>query len=152
MHYLKALQIIQENTGIDDLKQIENKDTEILFNEKSYCIDNEENITGLNLENVPLETPEFLGQLDSLEVLDLSNTQLKTDISFLSGLKKLQELSLKNNPNIDYQQLVYFENLDSLIITINKSQDSFHIHVLNPIIPNLITLLNIDITEHISHA
>lgn len=81
---------------------------------KSYILDKEEEIIGLNLSYCDLKDISFLKDLITLEHLDLTRNQI-TDISPLQNLTKLKDLELLDNFISDFSFLKNLINLESFL-------------------------------------
>jgi len=66
---------------------------------KTYALDAQQEVIGLNLRGVGLTAFDFFGELPHLQVLNLSENKLK-EISFPDGLKELTFINLSENPEL----------------------------------------------------
>lgn len=78
---------------------------------KTYALDANGNVIGLNLRGVGLKTFDFWAELVHLQVLNLSENKL-TEISFPAGLKTLAFVNLSENPEL--RSAVFVEGLPKL--------------------------------------
>ena len=104
---------------------------------------NIESIKSLNLYGLNLTGISLLNKFPLLEILSLSNNQIK-DLSVLKTLKNLKELYLSNNQINEFNQLENLKNnknLEKLILKGNPvcNSEKYLEKVIN-ILPNLAIL------------
>lgn len=91
----------------------------------------------LNASNTDLldKHLETIGQIYSLELLDLDSTEITNNgLKFLENLKQLKELRLKDNPQLTDDSITYISNIELL--------ELIHIENTSITIDGLKTLLN----------
>jgi len=93
-----------------------------LFDERGYVIDEQGNVTGLNLKATKISDISALAGLTNLNKLYLSSNQI-SDISSLKGLTNLTILYLQENQISDISYLAGLTNLITLDLGSNKITD-----------------------------
>ena len=89
---------------------------------KSYSLNENEKLLGLNLKLCKISNLSFLKGLFNLTNLSLSTNQI-SDICFLQGLTRLTNLNLSNNQISDISFLQGLTNLTSLNLNTNEISD-----------------------------
>ncbi len=120
----KPVQIfaLENHLGFE-LTEIKNIDDILDFkNNKTYILDNQERVIGLNISNCKINDILFLRNLEGLESLNLFSNQI-TDISFLQYLHNLTSLSLCNNLISDIYPLENLTKLTFLDLGYNQILD-----------------------------
>ncbi len=101
MKDLQILKKLEEQLDVEFEKvNISNISTNHRKKTYKYSIDNQLNITGLQISNIKIDDFLLIGKLINIKFLDLSNNQIK-NISGLEKLTKIQDINLSNNKIID---------------------------------------------------
>ena len=117
---LQIIEKLEKETGKKFKQLSPDKITKVIT--IGYSIDENENITGLNLFSLRLLEHSFLKELKNLTALNLSSNQI-SDISFLKELKNLTSLNLSSNQISDISFLQELKNLTTLNLRNNNIQN-----------------------------
>ncbi len=106
-----------------ELEETKNPDDILNWrNSKTYLLNENQEVIGLNLGRCGLNDISFLTKLKDLQTLYLSANRIQ-NISFLAKLKNLQALFLRSNKILNISTLTTLENLQIFDLSHNQIQD-----------------------------